>query len=96
MIFNPVVTQAQTLELVNGNVTDVTVCYTQDGINYVTENVDYTGKNIVALNGSAIYCVSNNLRGMVSATNVNSIYGENTNNYFGQINGDNFSIISTT
>lgn len=94
MIFNPVVTQAQSLELVNGNVTDVTVCYTQDGINYVTENVDYTGKNIVALNGSAIYCVANNLRGMVSATNVNSIYGENTNNYFGQINGDNFSIIS--
>ena len=83
-------------EFVNGNVTDVTVCYTQDGINYVTENVDYTGKNIVALNGSAIYCVASNLRGRIDAINVNNIYGEGTNNYFGQISGDNFSITSMT
>lgn len=96
MIFNPIVTQAQALELVNGNIADVTAYYTQDGINYVTEEADYMGKNIVALNGSAIYCVASSLRGRISATNVNSIYGSGTNNYFGQISGDNFSITSMT
>lgn len=96
MIFNPIVTQAQTLELVNGNIQDVIAYYTQDGINYVTEDANYTGKDIVALNGSAIYCVASNLRGRIDAINVNNIYGEGTNNYFGQISGDNFSITSMT
>lgn len=83
--------QGSSLEQLHGQVQDVTVCYTQDGANYITVQV-FGSKDIVALKGSSIFCAANNVRYSVSAVNANPIYGNYTAYWFGQVIDDNFFI----
>lgn len=88
------VAQSQkSLEQVQGEVQEVTAFYTEDGETWLTIDAGINGASISALKGSVIYCVCDGRKRM-SGSNVDAIHGDNTANYFGQLNENNFAIIA--